>query len=60
MVISQLDQTRTSVLLSSLSMLDTWKSQKSRSWRPIFGLNAISRTSRECKTRCVALHLVIQ
>jgi len=39
MIISQLDQTRTSLLLSLLSMLDAWKS---RSWRPIFGLNVIS------------------
>jgi len=54
-MISQLDQTRTSLPLSSLSMLDAWKS---RSWHPIFGLNVISRTSRACETRRAALHLV--
>jgi len=53
MIISQLDQTRKSLPLSSLSMLDAWKS---RPWCPILGLNVISRTSRACKTRCVALH----
>jgi len=54
MVISQLDQTRTSVPLSSLSMLDTWKS---RSWRPIFGLNVVSRTSCGPTLSCFQMFL---
>jgi len=52
MIISQLDQARTSLLHFSLSMLDA---RKSRSWHPIFGLNGISRTSRAWKMRRVAL-----
>jgi len=43
MIVSQLDQTPTSLPHFSLSILDAWKS---RSWRPIFGLNGISSTSR--------------
>jgi len=34
MIINQLDETHTSLLLSSPCMLDAWKS---RSWHPIFG-----------------------
>jgi len=54
-IISQLDQTRTSFPHFSLSMLDAWKSC---SWRSIFGLNGISRTSRVCKTLRVAVRLL--
>jgi len=53
MIMSQLDQTRTSFPHLSLSMLDT---RKSHSRHLIFELNEISRTSCACKTRRVALH----
>jgi len=43
MIISQLDQTRTSFPHFSLSMLDA---RKSRTQHPIFRLNRFSRTSR--------------